>query len=130
MRTAVIDGCRTPFVRSGTHFARLTAIDLGRHAVTELLARTQLPPDVVDHLVYGTVVHDPQAPNIAREVGLAALPKDVPSCAIPRGSVVMNELTGSSGRFPAVRFPPSGFQPCGLRRLRIACLSWASSGCW
>ena len=43
---------------------------------------------------------------------------------------VMNELTGFSGRFPAVRFPPSGFQPCGLRRLRIACLSWASSGCW
>ena len=39
-------------------------------------------------------------------------------------------LTGFGGRVPAVWFPPIGFQPRSLRRLRIACLSWASSGCW
>lgn len=91
MKTAVIDGCRTPFVKSGTHFARLTAIDLGRHAVTELLARTQLAPDVVDQLVYGTVVHDPQAPNIAREVGLSTLPKDVPAVTVSRACASANQ---------------------------------------
>ena len=91
MKTAVIAGCRTPFAKAGTHFARLTAIDLGRHAVTELLARAQLPPEIVDHLVYGTVVHDPQAPNMAREVGLATLPKDVPAVTVSRACASANQ---------------------------------------
>ena len=91
MKTAIIAGCRTPFVRSGTHFSRLTAIDLGRHAVNELLARSEVPPDAVDHLVYGTVVHDPQAPNIAREVGLSTLPKDVPAVTVSRACASANQ---------------------------------------
>ncbi|MCY4571917.1 MAG: acetyl-CoA C-acyltransferase FadI [Gemmatimonadetes bacterium] len=91
MKTAIIAGCRTPFVRSGTHFSRLTAIDLGRHAVTELLARSEVPPGEVDHVVYGTVVHDPQAPNIAREVGLSTLPKDVPAVTVSRACASANQ---------------------------------------
>jgi len=91
MKTAVIAGCRTPFVKAGTRFARLTAIDLGRHAVSELLARTQLPPGIVDHLVYGTVVHDPRAPNMAREVGLATLPKDIPAVTVSRACASANQ---------------------------------------
>ena len=73
-RTAIIDGIRTPFVRSGTVFKDLTAIDLGVLAVRELMDRSGVRGEDVDHLVYGTVVHDPHAPNIAREVGLATLP--------------------------------------------------------
>ena len=91
MKTAIIAGCRTPFVRSGTHFSRLTAIDLGRHAVTELMARSEIPPGEVDQIVYGTVVHDPQAPNIAREVGLATLPKDVPAVTVSRACASANQ---------------------------------------
>ncbi len=91
MKTAVVAGCRTPFTRAGTHFARLTAIELGRHAVTELLARTRIEPDLVDQLVYGTVIHDPQAPNIAREVGLATLPKDVPATTVSRACASANQ---------------------------------------
>ena len=91
MKTAIIAGCRTPFVRSGTHFSRLTAIDLGRHAVNELLARSEVPPDAVDHLVYGTVVHDPQAPNIAREVGLSTLPLNVPAVTVSRACASANQ---------------------------------------
>lgn len=91
MKTAIIAGCRTPFVRSGTHFSRLTAIDLGRHAVNELLARTEVPADAVDHLVFGTVVHDPQAPNIAREVGLSTLPPNVPAVTVSRACASANQ---------------------------------------
>ena len=91
MKTAIVSGCRTPFTRAGTHFARMTAIELGRHAVTELLARTPVPPDLVDQLIYGTVVHDPQAPNIAREVGLATLPKDVPATTVSRACASANQ---------------------------------------
>ncbi|MXX70995.1 MAG: acetyl-CoA C-acyltransferase FadI [Gemmatimonadetes bacterium] len=91
MNTAIIAGCRTPFVRSGTHFRNLTAIDLGRHAVTELVARTGISPETVEHLVYGTVLHDPQAPNIAREVGLPTLPKDVPAVTVSRACASANQ---------------------------------------
>jgi len=91
MKTAIVAGCRTPFVRAGTHFRGLTAIDLGRHAVTELLARTELPPETVDHLIFGTVVHDAQAPNLAREVGLATLPDRVPAVTVSRACASANQ---------------------------------------
>ncbi len=91
MRTAVVAGCRTPFAKSGTSFAALTAIDLGRHAVGELLARSEIDPAVVDRLVYGTVVHDPQAPNMAREVGLATLPADVPAFTVSGACASANQ---------------------------------------
>lgn len=82
MKTAIVAGCRTPFLRAGTDFADLTAIELGKVAVREALGRSGLRGDEVDHLVYGTVVHDTQAPNIGREVGLGVLPKRVPAYTV------------------------------------------------
>ena len=38
-RVAVIEGVRTPFCKSATAFADMTAVDLGKIAVRELLAR-------------------------------------------------------------------------------------------
>ncbi len=91
MKTAVVAGCRTPFIRSGTAFADLTAIELGRVAVREAVARSDLRPEDVDQLVYGTVVHDTQAPNLAREVGLSVLPKTVPAVTVSRACSSANE---------------------------------------
>jgi acetyl-CoA acyltransferase len=91
MKTVIVAGCRTPFLRSGTGFARLSAIDLGKVAVREALARSGLRGDDVDHLIYGTVVHDPHAPNIAREVGLAVLPKTVPAVTVSRACSSANQ---------------------------------------
>ena len=90
-RTAIITGLRTPFVRSGTVFKDLTAIDLGVLAVRELMDRSGVRGEDVDHLVYGTVVHDPHAPNIAREVGLATLPKTVPAVTVSRACATANQ---------------------------------------
>jgi acetyl-CoA acyltransferase len=45
----------------------------------------------VDQLVFGTVVHDPHAPNIAREVGLATLPKTVPATTVSRACATSNQ---------------------------------------
>ena len=91
MNTAIIAGCRTPFLRSGTDFADLPAIELGKVAVREALARSGVRGADVDHLVYGTVVHDTQAPNIAREVGLATLPKNVPAYTVSRACTSANQ---------------------------------------
>lgn len=91
MKTAVVAGCRTPFARSGSAFADLTAIELGKVAVRDALARSGLSANRIDQLVYGTVVHDTQAPNIAREVGLAVLPKTVPAYTVSRACASANQ---------------------------------------
>jgi acetyl-CoA acyltransferase len=84
MKAVIVAGCRTPFIKSGTGFKDLSAIELGKLAVRELMERSGVPGDEVDQLIYGTVVHDPMAPNIAREVGLATLPKTVPATTVSR----------------------------------------------
>lgn len=91
MKTAIIAGCRTPFLRSGTDFADLTAVELGKVAVRDAVGRSGLRGEDVDHLIYGTVVHDVQAPNIAREVGLAVLPKTVPAVTVSRACASANQ---------------------------------------
>jgi len=69
-RVAIIAGVRTPFARAGTAFKDISAIDLGKRCVAELVQRTNLDGDLVEAIVYGTVVQSVIAPNIAREVSL------------------------------------------------------------
>ena len=45
-------------------------MDLGKLVVSEMLARTDLDPMLIDQLVFGQVVQMPEAPNIAREIVL------------------------------------------------------------
>jgi len=79
-RVVVIDGCRTPFCRSGTAFTDLRSYDLGRMAVSGLLHRTKIDPAVVDLLVMGTVIADPATSNLGREVVLGSqLPDSCPA---------------------------------------------------
>lgn len=91
MKTAIVAGVRTPFARSGSVLADMSAIDLGKLAVGEVLSRSDVPDNQVDQLIFGTVVHDTQAPNIAREVGLATLPKTVPAVTVSRACASSNQ---------------------------------------
>jgi len=79
-RAVVVDGCRTPFCRSGTSYRKLTTYDLGRSAVSALLHRTGLDPETVELLVMGTVIADPATSNLGREVVLGTrLPHACPA---------------------------------------------------
>ena len=69
-RIAVVAGLRTPFAKQATAFHGVPAVDLGKLVVSELLARTDLDPALIDQLVFGQVVQMPEAPNIAREIVL------------------------------------------------------------
>ena len=69
-RIAIVSGLRTPFARQATAFHGISAIDLGNMVVSELLARSEIPPEVIEQLVFGQVVQMPEAPNIAREIVL------------------------------------------------------------
>ncbi|MDP9348525.1 MAG: acetyl-CoA C-acyltransferase FadI [Gemmatimonadota bacterium] len=95
-RVAIVEGCRTPFARSGTVFRDLSAVELGKVSVRELIARTDLDPKEVDHVVYGTVVQSVQEPNIAREVTLGAgIPPSVPAFTVARACASSNQAITS-----------------------------------
>jgi len=82
-RVVVVDGCRTPFCRSGTAFNDLSTYDLGRMAVAGLMQRTRIDPAAVDLLVMGTVIADPRTSNLGREVVLGTqLPKSCPAYTV------------------------------------------------
>jgi acetyl-CoA acyltransferase len=84
-RVAVIAGCRTPFARSGTVFRDLSALELGKVCVRELVERTGVDPAGIGTVVMGQVVPAVRAPNLAREVALGAgLPKEVPAHTVNR----------------------------------------------
>jgi acetyl-CoA acyltransferase len=103
MRAAIVAGCRTPFLRSGTAFADLPAIELGKVAVRDALGRSGLRGSDVDHLVYGTVVHDAKAPNIAREVGLGVVPKTVPAVTVSRACASANQAIADAAALIELR---------------------------
>lgn len=69
-RVAIVAGLRTPFARQGTAFRNLSALDLGKMVVKELLERVALDPAEVGTVVFGQVVPSLSAPNIAREIVL------------------------------------------------------------
>lgn len=69
-RIAIVSGLRTPFARQATAFHGVTAIELGKMAVGEMLARSEIAPEIIEQVVFGQVVQMPEAPNIAREIVL------------------------------------------------------------
>ncbi len=91
-RVAVVDGCRTPFLRAGTQFNDLPAYELGRLAVAGLINKTGLDPDLIGQFLYGCVTADPEKSNVAREVMLAAgIPSKVPAYSISEACISSNQ---------------------------------------
>jgi acetyl-CoA acyltransferase len=91
-RVAIVAGCRTPFAKSGTAYRDLTAVDLGKACVRELIERTEMDPAWVGYVVMGQVIPSVRAPNLAREVGLAVgLPKSAPAHTVNRACASANE---------------------------------------
>ncbi len=91
-RVAIVAGLRTPFARSGTTLKSVSAIDLGKHCVAELIQRSGIDPALVDAIIYGTVVQSVLAPNIAREVSLLPiLPKGVQAFTVGRACASANQ---------------------------------------
>jgi acetyl-CoA acyltransferase len=45
-------------------------VDLGKMVVSDMLARTEIDPKLIEQVVFGQVVQMPEAPNIAREIVL------------------------------------------------------------
>lgn len=84
-RVAIVAGLRTPFVKANTVFNDLTALDLGRTVVQELVQRADVDPEHIDELVFGQVVPSMTASSIAREVVLlSGLPRKIQTHTVVR----------------------------------------------
>src|SRR3954452_11537696 len=91
-RVAIVAGVRTPFSKAGTAFKALSAIELGKLCVAELLQRTNLDGKEVQALVFGTVIPSVVAPTSAREVSLMPLlPKGVQAFTVSRACASANQ---------------------------------------
>jgi acetyl-CoA acyltransferase len=90
-RVAVVGGCRTPFCKSGTVLKDISAVDLAKHAVVELVHRTNLDGKDVDEMYFGQVVPSALTPNLAREVSLLPqFPTSIPAASLNRACASAN----------------------------------------
>ena len=84
-RVAIVFGLRTPFAKQGSTYKDLSALDLGKIVVAELLQRTGLEPKEVQQVVYGQVIPSLSVPNIAREIVLGTgMPRSIEAYSVAR----------------------------------------------
>ena len=82
-RVAIVDGCRTPFCKSGTDLQDLDVIELAGIPAAELVTRMNLDAEEIGLSIFGVVVAALHAPNLGREVVFrASLPMAIPGTTV------------------------------------------------
>jgi len=97
MREVVIaSAARTPIGSYGGALKDIPAVKLGEIAVREAIKRAGITPDMVDEVVFGSVLQGGLGQNVARQVSIAAgIPIEVPS-------MTLNKVCGSGLRTVAL----------------------------
>ena len=109
-RIAVVAGYRTPFCKMGTYFNDLSAQELGRIVVRELIERTEFDSSNIDEVIFGCVGQPADAANLARVVALmAGIDQKVPAYTVHR-----NCASGIEAAAQAVMKIRSGEGSCYL----------------
>src|SRR6185369_1517854 len=73
-------------------YAHLSALDLGKLGVAELVERSGIDPNDIQEVVYGNVIPSVKAPNIAREVILGTgLPRRIPGVTVGMACASSNQ---------------------------------------
>src|SRR5258707_13683164 len=81
----IVDGARTPFAKSGTTLADYDAVELGKAAVSLLLARTGIETGKIEEGIMGCVGQPADAPNVSRVDGVrAGIAGSVPTITVRR----------------------------------------------
>ncbi len=90
-KVVIIDGARTPFLRSGTDYMDLMSYQLGGYAINGVLTKTGIDPDQVDSVIMGNVISNIQTPNVARESALmAGIPNKTPCRTVSQACISAN----------------------------------------
>jgi len=99
----LVDGVRTPFVKSESKFKEVHPAELGRVAVHELIERANLDVKMVDEVIMGNTGNPPDAVNIARVIALrAGIPQSTPAVSVHRNCAsAMESITTGYERIRA-----------------------------
>ncbi len=85
----IVEGFRTPFVRSGQHFRNMPAEELGVYLLKELLERTQTANKEIEEIILSNITSSPNISNIAHIIASGAgLPCSVPATTIRTMSAI------------------------------------------
>ncbi len=88
----LVDGARIPFLKSSTDYKHFMAYDLGRLAISGLMARNNISADQLDHVIMGTVIQEVKTSNVARESALGAgIPNIVPAHTVSMACISSNQ---------------------------------------
>jgi len=92
----IVSAVRTPIGSFNGALASVSAADLAAIVIAEGCARAQLPPGVVDDVIFGNILSAGLGQNVVRQAALrAGLADDVPATAV-------NQLCGSGLRAVAI----------------------------
>lgn len=92
----MVEGTRTPFLKSGTSYFDLMSYQLGAMAIKGLLTKTGVPPNLIDRVIMGTVVHNITTPNVARESALTGgIPFTTPAQTVSQACISANAAIAS-----------------------------------
>ena len=90
-KVVIIEGCRTPFLRSGTDYMDLMSYQLGGFAIIGLLNKTGIDPKLIDGVIMGNVISNVKTPNLAREAALTAgVPHTTPCRTVSQACISAN----------------------------------------
>jgi acetyl-CoA acyltransferase len=84
----LVEGARTAFLDSAGLYSPLMSYELGAQAIAGLLRKTPIDPADLGLVVMGTVLHEINTTNVARECMLAAgLPSRVPAYTVAMAGI-------------------------------------------
>jgi acetyl-CoA acyltransferase len=90
-KIVVIDGCRTPFLRSGTDYMDLMSYQIAQYAIKGLLVKTGIDPSEVGRVIMGTVISNLKTSNVAREAAITAgIPETTPCHTVTMACISAN----------------------------------------
>ena len=96
-KVVLIEGNRTPFLKSGGPFIDLMSYQLGKEAIAGLLAKTGIDPKEIDQVVMGTVISNLRTSNVARESAISAgVPNSAPCHTVTQACISANRAIATA----------------------------------
>ena len=96
-KIVLIDGCRTPFLKSETDYLNTMTYELAQLAIKGLLSKTGMDPNLVDSVVMGCVISTLKTSNLAREAALGAgIPYSTPCHTVSQACISANRAIATA----------------------------------
>jgi acetyl-CoA acyltransferase len=99
----LVEGVRTPFAKAGGKLKTIHPAELGRVAVQQLLALSNMDVNQIDEVIMGNTGNPPDTVNISRVIALrSGIPLNVPAYTVHRNCAsALESITSASDKIRA-----------------------------